>query len=316
MTNDDQQNLWGSRRLRTTALASSRYDIVWLGSLPVAQLNGGTIWRGTFTDHLGTPILQFDPATTVTWRAEYEPYGDLWQLRVGESRWDQPLRFPGQEVALTWEGHEENYNVFRWYRTGLGRYTQPDATGLRSDLDLYRYANSSPIMVMDRLALQGSLYVPRYPGNTPSPKGCDAGPWKYTGTDLHAYRQVSVWQLSEEREVPIGAGTMGGEGDAGAAASPGGGPVGSGSSIEGEGPHGGLACLCTYILTGKRTYYERWDNFTRYLCCAGTGSEERTRRLSGSGPQFTPDRSLPYTTKTIMTGTAGGMCKCPEEREN
>lgn len=27
---------------------------------------------------------------------------------------------------MTWEGSEENYNIFRWYRAGWGRYTQPD----------------------------------------------------------------------------------------------------------------------------------------------------------------------------------------------
>jgi hypothetical protein len=27
---------------------------------------------------------------------------------------------------MTWEGAEENYNVFRWYRAGWGRYSQSD----------------------------------------------------------------------------------------------------------------------------------------------------------------------------------------------
>jgi len=27
---------------------------------------------------------------------------------------------------MTWEGTEENYNIFRWYRAGWGRYTQVD----------------------------------------------------------------------------------------------------------------------------------------------------------------------------------------------
>jgi hypothetical protein len=29
---------------------------------------------------------------------------------------------------MTWEGGEENYNVFRWYRAGWGRYSQADPT--------------------------------------------------------------------------------------------------------------------------------------------------------------------------------------------
>lgn len=31
---------------------------------------------------------------------------------------------------MTWEGAEENYNVFRWYRAGWGRYTQADPIGV------------------------------------------------------------------------------------------------------------------------------------------------------------------------------------------
>jgi len=156
MTTDDQQNVWGSGRLRPTAVASSRYDIVWFDSVPVAQLTGGTTWTGTFTDHLGTPILQFDASSTITWRAEYEPYGDLWQLRAGDSRYDQPLRFPGQEVAMTWEGHEENYNVFRWYASGRGRYTSPDPIGIASldgDKNLFSYALANPLKFVDPAGL-------------------------------------------------------------------------------------------------------------------------------------------------------------------
>ena len=47
----------------------------------------------------------------VVWRAEYEPYGDIWTLRAGTPT-DQLLRFPGQEYAGKWEGVEERYNIF------------------------------------------------------------------------------------------------------------------------------------------------------------------------------------------------------------
>src|ERR1043165_5621909 len=79
----------------------------------------------TFTDHLGTPLIQTDPTAAIVWRAEHEPYGNVYLMRKG-SRADQPLRFPGQEAAMAWEGSEENYNVFRWYRAGWGRYTSAD----------------------------------------------------------------------------------------------------------------------------------------------------------------------------------------------
>jgi hypothetical protein len=38
----------------------------------------------------------------------------------------------GQERASTWEGTEENYNIFRWYKSGWRRYTQADPLDTRS----------------------------------------------------------------------------------------------------------------------------------------------------------------------------------------
>jgi RHS repeat-associated protein len=127
------------------------YDIAWFGGRPVAQKTGSGL-RYTFTDHIGTPILQTDASGAVVWRAEYDPYGDVRQMRVGAPT-DQPLRFPGQEVAMTSEGGEENYNIFRWYRAGWGRYTQSDLIGLKGGLNLYRYGSANPLNKIDALGL-------------------------------------------------------------------------------------------------------------------------------------------------------------------
>jgi YD repeat-containing protein len=94
-------------------------DVIWFGSRPVADHDGATV-RYTFTDHLGTPILQTSTAAAIVWRAEYEPFGNLHTLRAGITPDDQPLRFPGQQVAYTTAAGEESYNVFRWYRGGVG----------------------------------------------------------------------------------------------------------------------------------------------------------------------------------------------------
>jgi RHS repeat-associated protein len=146
-TVDDSNNVWGQSTHHITSippLAANR-DIIWFNGAPVAEIGPArtpdntplsthrtfvtamdattTFW--TFTDHLGTPLIQTDNTTAIVWRAEHEPYGNVWLMRKG-ARTDQPLRFPGQELAMTWEGSEENYNVFRWYRAGWGRYTQSD----------------------------------------------------------------------------------------------------------------------------------------------------------------------------------------------
>jgi len=106
------------------------YEYVWFNGHPVAEENGGTHW--TFTDHLGTPLLLTDSTGTGSfWRVEYEPYGRVFTLRTSDQH--QPLRFLGQEAEqlnfLPNGRTERDYNIFRWYRYGWGRYTQADPLG-------------------------------------------------------------------------------------------------------------------------------------------------------------------------------------------
>ena len=165
------------------------HEIIWFGNRPVGQVTSGST-RFTFADHLATPILQTDATRSVIWRAEYEPFGNLYELRAG-NRTDQPLRFPGQEVAMTWEGYEENYNIFRWYRAGWGRYTQPDplqnipgifvpevapGTVVTSD-PLYTYARANPIVNVDPRGLKTCN------GACPD---CPSGEWAYIDVGVSA----------------------------------------------------------------------------------------------------------------------------------
>jgi RHS repeat-associated protein len=168
-TVDDGANAWGKAVSLTAGLAPN-HEIVWFAGLPVAEIGpprssslgilsrrattmAATNTFTTFTDHLGTPLLQTDASGTVVWRAEHEPYGSIWTMRTG-SRFDQPLRLPGQELAMTWEGTEENYNVFRWYRAGWGQYTQPDPIGLKGGTNLFAYVEDDPLDGFDYLGLK------------------------------------------------------------------------------------------------------------------------------------------------------------------
>ncbi|HEU4889872.1 MAG TPA: RHS repeat-associated core domain-containing protein [Thermoanaerobaculia bacterium] len=104
--------------------------------------------RFTFTDHLGTPFLQTNLAGTPVWRVEYEPFGDVFTTRNGSAA-DQRLRFPGQE--LDDQSPERAYNIFRWYRSGWGRYTQGDRfLPIRSyEPNLYAYTGDNPLRFAD-----------------------------------------------------------------------------------------------------------------------------------------------------------------------
>jgi RHS repeat-associated protein len=148
-----------------------RHEFLWFGGRPLAQVSTDfTGPRWYFTDHLGTPILQTDQNAATAWRVEYEPYGDIYRTRAPEGTEqnpnatpDQPLRFPGQEAAMNWEGTEERYNIHRWYRSGWGRYTQADPIGLDGGVNLFAYAAANPQRYSDRLGLDTA--------------GCDSYMW-------------------------------------------------------------------------------------------------------------------------------------------
>ena len=146
------------------------YEYVWFNGHPVAQVDGGvTHW--TFTDHLGTPILQTDANATMFWRAEYEPFGRIYALRTADQH--QPLRLPGQEAEQFNLGPngvtERSFNVFRWYRPGWGRYSQPDPIGAVSQWGFdsgdpasaqvtaalwpFAYAEGNPLLFIDPTGL-------------------------------------------------------------------------------------------------------------------------------------------------------------------
>jgi RHS repeat-associated protein len=194
-TVDDSYNVWGqSAHIMSTPLVMNR-EVIWFNGAPVGEFGpprtpdtttelsrhrtfdtntpANNVFY-TFTDHLGTPLIQTDPTTAIVWRAEHEPYGNVYLMRKG-SRTDQPLRFPGQEAAMPWEGAEENYNVFRWYRGGWGRYTQADPIALKGGTNLFRYANANPVREIDARGLKCSAQCPECPGGTWAFYGVNGG---------------------------------------------------------------------------------------------------------------------------------------------
>ncbi|HEX3529965.1 MAG TPA: carboxypeptidase regulatory-like domain-containing protein, partial [Thermoanaerobaculia bacterium] len=155
-------HLIAETELSTGARPAVTTEYVWLNGHPVAQIDSTGVTNWTFTDHLGTPILQTSSTQGVTWRAEYEPFGEVYTLRSYDRH--QPLRLPGQEAEQLGLGAngvtERSYNIHRWYRGGWGRYSQADPMGARAYWDLYGYVGSKPLTATDRLGLADDTMVP------------------------------------------------------------------------------------------------------------------------------------------------------------
>ncbi len=150
-------NLMAETEITNTPTPATAYEYIWFGGKPVAQVETSTgAIHYYFTDHLGTPILQTNSSGAIDWRAEYEPYGDVFTFRAGAAR-HQPLRFPGQE----YDDGGRAYNIFRWYRGSWSRYTQADPMGLHGGLNVYRYANANPVGATDSTGLAVNLICRR-----------------------------------------------------------------------------------------------------------------------------------------------------------
>jgi RHS repeat-associated protein len=151
-------HLIAESELATSPAPAILTEYIWFADQPVAQSDtaGTTSW--TFTDHLGTPILQTSAAQGVTWRAEYEPYGAVFGLRSPDQH--QPLRLPGQEAEQLSEGANgatsRSYNVYRWYEPRSGRYAEADPAWnpRRSrEVNPYAYAGGRATLFADPLGL-------------------------------------------------------------------------------------------------------------------------------------------------------------------
>jgi len=145
-------HLLAETEISTAPTKSIAYSYLWFGDLPVASVEAAANTTRWFaTDHLGTPLIQTSSSGAVVWRAEHAPYGDVFAFRAGAAV-HQPLRLPGQ---IAQDRIEPHYNVFRWYRSSWGRYTQSDPIGILGGKNVFSYVVANPIHSIDRLGLVG-----------------------------------------------------------------------------------------------------------------------------------------------------------------
>ena len=134
-------------------------------------------------DHLGTPRLITDSQQNTVWRWDnQEPFGNNPPNEdpnnSGTSFVFNP-RFPGQyfdrETNL-------NYNYYRDYDPGMGRYIQSDPIGLSGGINTYTYVGGNPVSYIDPLGLDKTIWSPG-PGRSifDGPRNGNWGGGKWSG---------------------------------------------------------------------------------------------------------------------------------------
>jgi RHS repeat-associated protein len=181
--NDDRYSLYdeGGQWLgEYDASGVPTQQIVWLDNLPVAVLTGAGAaqkLRYIEADALGTPRVVVDPARgtggTVVWR--WELTGEAFGNTAPDQDPDGDavpfvfdMRFPGQRYD---SASGLNYNYFRDYSPGDGRYVQSDPIGLDGGISTYGYVGGRPLTAIDPAGLAAfSIPLAPAPGAViPSP---------------------------------------------------------------------------------------------------------------------------------------------------
>jgi RHS repeat-associated protein len=166
----------GSYLLKASATDRRAGITTWSAEVAITVAAGGTRIYYVHHDHLNTPRVVTDEASQVVWRnlplsepfgmalPEEDPDGDGQTFTLN-------LRFPGQyadrESGL-------NYNYFRDYDPGIGRYLQSDPIGLHgSSINTYTYVNANPLKYIDSYGLDAELCSrPFYPIPAPYARHC------------------------------------------------------------------------------------------------------------------------------------------------
>ncbi|WP_282561162.1 RHS repeat-associated core domain-containing protein [Motilimonas sp. E26] len=127
-------------------------QIIWLGSLPLAQVTQnatGSEIVYLHADHLNTPRKATNEQQQVVWQWSSDAYGNgaAHEDVDGDQQLTQiDLRFPGQlfdaESGLY-------YNYYRYYDPKTGRYITSDPIGLNGGMNTFAYVDGNPVSYID-----------------------------------------------------------------------------------------------------------------------------------------------------------------------
>jgi len=147
-------------------------------------------------DHLGTPQKMTDSSGAVVWAADYKPFGEV---TVTISTIANNLRFPGQyfdaETGL-------NYNYYRDYNPGIGRYVEKDSIGILLGRNhLFAYVGNNPVNSIDPSGLLS-------PGPTIDPGLITSDPsWsRVNHSGYVVYNPYAPYDAASEPFIIIGGG--------------------------------------------------------------------------------------------------------------
>jgi|GEM_PF-420901 len=127
-------------------------EYVWMGDRPVAAVYPGNRIVYITTDYLGKPRQGMDAQTgQQVWYWNPDAFGVQQPTDVTLTNGVViNLRFPGQYFDVQSGLY---YNLNRFYSPELGRYMEPDPTGLKAGLNPYAYAGNNPVMNTDPTGL-------------------------------------------------------------------------------------------------------------------------------------------------------------------
>lgn len=185
------------------AAGAAVQQAVWLDDQPVGLQVGPAAAVGRLRylqpDHLGTPRAVIDPVRNVavwTWDLASEVFGNSAPNQdpdLDAVPFVFDMRFPGQRFDAA---SGLNYNYFRDYEAGTGRYAQSDPIGLAGGISTYSYAHGNALSNKDPSGLQ-----------PPPPAGAAAaGTWALTHPPVGPTSPANANGLSPDGTSALGQG--------------------------------------------------------------------------------------------------------------